>query len=110
MTNTFSKKTILPISEIVIQSGVNIRELDTDYVNDLMEAQLEYGESHWQTHWKERPKINQDGVLFSGFHTITAAKCNFGNGHEISFQVVEGDPYLLAACENASHGKTPHQC
>ena len=105
MTNTVSENTILPISGITILSDVNIRELDTDYVNDLMEAQLEYGESHWQTHWKEMPKINQDGILFSGFHTITAAKRNFGNKHQVSFQVVEGNPYLLAACENASHGK-----
>ena len=105
MTNTVSESTILPISEIAILFEVNIRELDTDYVSELMQAQFEYGESHWQTHWKEKPKINQDGVLFSGFHTITAAKRNFGNDHEVSFQVVEGDPYLLAACENAVHGK-----
>ncbi len=105
MTNTVSESTILPISEIAILFDVNIRELDTDYVSELMHAQFEYGESHWQTHWKEKPKINQDGILFSGFHTITAAKRNFGNDHEVSFQVVEGDPYLLAACENAVHGK-----
>ena len=105
MTNTVSDSTAFPISEIAILSDVNIRELDADYVSELMQVQIEYGESHWQTHWKEKPKINQDGVLFSGFHTITAAKRNFGNDHEVSFQVVEGDPYLLAACENASHGK-----
>ena len=105
MTHTVSESTILPISEITLRLDVNIRELDTDYVGELMEAQSEYGESHWQTHWKEKPKINQDGILFSGFHTITAAKRNFGNAHEVDFQVVEGDPYLLAACENAVHGK-----
>ena len=105
MTNTVSESTILPISEIALLADVNIRELDTDYVSELMQAQFEYGESHWQTHWKEKPKINQDGILFSGFHTITAAKRNFGNDHEVSFQIVEGDPYLLAACENAVHGK-----
>ena len=105
MTNTVSESTILPISEIAILFEVNIRELDTDYVSELMQAQIEYGESDWQTHWKEKPKINQDGILFSGFHTITAAKRNFGNDHEVSFQIVEGDPYLLAACENAVHGK-----
>ena len=105
MTNTVSDGTTFPISEVAILSDVNIRELDADYVSELMQVQIEYGESHWQTHWKEKPKINQDGVLFSGFHTITAAKRNFGNDHEVSFQVVEGDPYLLAACENAAHGK-----
>ena len=105
MTNTVSESTLLPILEIAILFDVNIRELDTDYVSELMQAQIEYGESDWQTHWKEKPKINQDGILFSGFHTITAAKRNFGNDHEVSFQIVEGDPYLLAACENAVHGK-----
>ena len=105
MTNAVSESTILPISEITILFDVNIRELDTDYVSELIQAQFEYGESHWQAHWKEKPKINQDGILFSGFHTITAAKRNFGNEHQVSFQVVEGDPYLLAACENAVHGK-----
>ena len=72
MTNTVSEITILPISEITIRSDVNIRELDTDYVSELMQAQFEYGEAHWHTQWKEKPKINQDGILFSGFHTITA--------------------------------------
>ena len=43
--------------------------------------------------------------LFSGFHTVTAAQRNFGESHEIGFLVIEGNPYLLAACENASHGK-----
>ena len=105
MTNTVSESTILPISGITITPDVNIRELDTDYVSELMQAQVEYGEAHWQTQWKEKPKINQDGILFSGFHTITAAQRNFGNAHEVFFQVVEGNPYILAACENAVHGK-----
>ena len=105
MLNKFSDVSRLPISEIIIKADVNIRELDPDYVSELMQAQLEYGEGVWQSQWKEKPKINQEGILFSGFHTVTAAQRNFGNDHEIYFQVVEGDSYLLAAGENATHGK-----
>ena len=105
MLNKFSDVSRLPISEITIKADVNIRELDPDYVSGLMQAQLEYGESVWQSQWKEKPKINQEGILFSGFHTVTAAQRNFGNDHEIYFEVVEGDSYLLAAGENATHGK-----
>ena len=95
----------LPISEITRNPDVNIRELDEKYVNELAESQLNYGKDHWQQHWKEIPKLNQEHILFSGFHTIAAAHREFGNDHVVEFQVVEGNPYLLAACENASHGK-----
>ena len=36
MTNTVSESTILPISEIALLADVNIRELDTDYVSELI--------------------------------------------------------------------------
>ena len=105
MLNTFLDVSRLKVSEIRVNPDVNIRELDSDYVAELMQSQLEYGEGVWQSQWKEKPKINQDGVLFSGFHTIAAVERNFGIDHEVYFEVVEGDPYLLAAGENSTHGK-----
>ena len=105
MLNTFSDVSRLKVSEVRVNPDVNIRELDSDYVAELMQSQLEYGEGVWQSQWKEKPKINQDGVLFSGFHTIAAVERNFGIDHEVYFEVVEGDPYLLAAGENSTHGK-----
>ena len=101
----FSDVSRLKVSKIRVNPDVNIRELDSDYVAELMQSQLEYGEGVWQSQWKEKPKINQDGVLFSGFHTIAAVERNFGIDHEVYFEVVEGDPYLLAAGENSTHGK-----
>ena len=105
MLNTFLDVSRLKVSEITVNPDVNIRELDSDYVAELMQSQLEYGEGVWQSQWKEKPKINQDGVLFSGFHTIAAVERNFGTDHEVYFEVAEGDPYLLAAGENSTHGK-----
>ena len=105
MLNTFSDVSRLKVSEITVDPDVNIRELNSDYVAELMQSQLEYGEGVWQSQWKEKPKINQDGVLFSGFHTIAAVKRNFGIDHEVYFEVAEGDPYLLAAGENSTHGR-----
>ena len=105
MLNTFSDVSRLKVSEITVNPDVNIRELDFDYVAELMQSQLEYGEGVWQSQWKEKPKINQDGVLFSGFHTIAAVERNFGIDHEVYFEVAEGDSYLLAAGENATHGR-----
>ena len=105
MLNTFSDVSRLKVSEITVNPDVNIRELDSDYVAELMQSQLEYGEDVWQSQWKEKPKINQDRVLFSGFHTIAAVEFNFGIDHEVYFEVFKGDPYLLAAGENATHGR-----
>ena len=105
MLNTFSDVSRLKVSEIIVNPDVNIRELNSDYVAELMQSQLEYGEGVWQSQWKEKPKINQDGVLFSGFHTIAAVERNFGIDHEVYFEVAEGDPYLLAAGENSTHGR-----
>ena len=105
MSNQFPDVSRVSISEIRIIPEINIRELNLDYVAELMQSQLEYGEDVWQSQWKEKPKINQEGILFSGFHTIAAVERNFGIDHEVYFEVVEGSPYLLAAGENSTHGR-----
>ena len=53
---------LLPISEITINPDVNIRELDPNHIADLADAQKDYGETEWQKHWKELPKINDENI------------------------------------------------
>ena len=101
-------KVTVPIYDIVIDSHINTRELDEDVIEEYREAMLAYGVDNWQDHWNELPRITASKHLFSGFHTLTAAKTAFGADHVVRC-AVEGeayrDAYFLATSTNAQHGR-----
>lgn len=96
------------LDDILIDSRINTREIDEKTVAEYQADMLEYGEDTWQSRWKGIPKVTSAGQLWSGFHTLAAARQAFGPQHEIECEV-EGDTYhdafLLATGENADHGR-----
>ena len=98
----------VPIYDIVIDPHINTRELDEDVIEEYREAMREYGESDWQSFWNEAPRMTESGHLYSGFHTVTAAKREFGWEYEISV-VREGkdwrEAYFRATGMNGTHGR-----
>ena len=96
------------IGEVSIDPKISLRGIDADHVQDLMHAQLEYGESEWQDRWHGSLIITEDGHVVDGHHTLEAAMENFGKDHVVRFQV-QGktfrDAFFLATGTNASHGK-----
>ena len=39
------------INDVIIDPQISLRGIDDDHVENLAEAQLEYGESEWQDRW-----------------------------------------------------------
>ena len=96
------------IGEVVIDPKISLRGIDDDHVQDLMHAQLEYGESEWQERWQGTLIITEDFHVVDGHHTLEAARNNFGDDHCVKFEVrgkTFRDAYFLATGTNASHGK-----
>ena len=96
------------IGEVVIDPKISLRGIDDDHVQDLMHAQLEYGESEWQERWQGTLIITEDFHVVDGHHTLEAARVNFGDDHLVKFEVrgkTFRDAYFLATGTNASHGK-----
>ena len=117
MSNQLSEQTVSPrgesrivtrkISEIIIDPTINTREVDSDIVVEYKDAIEGYG-AKWQESWNELPRITESNHLWSGFHTISAARLVFGDTW-ITRCVVEGeterDAYFLATRTNARHGR-----
>ena len=102
------------IEDIILDPNINTREVDSDIVVEYQESINGYHRevvqgngSSWQDHWNELPRITKSNHLWSGFHTVTAAREVFSGG-EIRC-IVEGethrDAYFLATRTNAQHGR-----
>ena len=96
------------INDVIIDPQISLRGIDDDHVENLAEAQLEYGESEWQKRWHGSLIITADDYVVDGHHTLKAAEKNFGSEHIITFEV-QGktfrDAFFLATGTNAAHGK-----
>ena len=96
------------INDVIIDPKISLRGIDNDHVENLAEAQLEYGESEWQDRWQGSLIITADDYVVDGHHTLKAAEKNFGSEHVITFEV-QGktfrDAFFLATGTNAAHGK-----
>ena len=117
MSNQLSEQTVSPrgesrivtrkISEIIIGPAINTREVDSDIVVEYKDAIEGYG-AKWQESWNELPRITESNHLWSGFHTISAARLVFGDTW-ITRCVVEGETereaFFLATRTNAQHGR-----
>ena len=129
MTSTTTQTTqpeITPISEseniitrkiedIILDPKINTREVDSeilgeykDVINSYHREVVQGNGTSWQDHWNELPRITKSNHLWSGFHTVTAAREVFSVGGEIRC-IVEGenyrDAYFLATRTNAQHGR-----
>ena len=95
------------IGEIILDPKINTREVDSGIVVEYKEAIEGYG-AKWQDHWNELPHITESNHLWSGFHTISAARLVFGDTW-VTRCIVEGethrDAYFLATRTNAQHGR-----
>lgn len=98
---------ILRINEIILDPKINTRDVDSDIVVEYKDAISGYGDT-WQDHWNELPRITESNHLWSGFHTINAARLVFGDRGKIKC-VIEGknerDAYFLATKTNTQHGR-----
>ena len=101
-------KVTVPIHDIIIDTRINTRELDEAVIEEYRESIREYGKENWQSFWNEFPRMTESGHLYSGFHTVTAAKREFGQEYKISV-VQEGkdwrDAYFHATRMNGTHGR-----
>ena len=70
----------LAISEITLDDTINTRPINYEIAAEYREAMLAYGVDNWQDHWNELPRITASKHLFSGFHTVTAAKTRVWGG------------------------------
>ena len=99
------------IGEIILDPKINTREVDSGIVVEYKDAIQGYG-AKWQDHWNELPHITESGHLWSGFHTISAARLVFGDTWATRC-IVEGetdrDAYFLATPRQRSAWQTPHQ-
>ena len=97
------------IREITIDHSINtLPQLNDDIVKEYREVMSDYGKDDWQDEWLEYPKVTVDKHLWSGFHTIAAARLEFGDDHEVEFEVegkTRDDALLLATKENAKRGR-----
>ena len=96
----------LKIEEIKVDPKINIRDVNMARVAEYLSDMTEYGDE-WQKYWKEKPIITEDNWLWSGFHTIEAARMAFGADSTIEVNV-EGsnwdDAYYHSVGTNADHG------
>ena len=103
------------IGEIILDPKINTREVDSeilgeykDVINSYHREVVQGNGTSWQDHWNELPRITKSNHLWSGFHTVTAAREVFSVGGEIRC-IVEGenyrDAYFLATRTNAQHGR-----
>ena len=102
------QQVVKPISDIIIKPEINTRQIADMIVDEYADAMNEYGADDWQTNWGEYPKITEDLHLFSGFHTIEAAKKAFGADHLVAFNVDGKDlrqAFFRACAENSKHGR-----
>ena len=112
----------LKIEDIILDPNINTREIDSEIVVEYQESINGYHRqvqgngtswvvqgngTSWQDHWNELPRITKSNHLWSGFHTVTAAREVFSGG-EIRC-IVEGetyrDAYFLATGTNTQHGR-----
>ena len=97
----------LRINEIILDPKINTRDVDSDIVVEYKDAISGYGNT-WQDHWNELPRITESNHLWSGFHTINAARLVFGDRGKVKC-VIEGknerDAYFLATKTNTQHGR-----
>ena len=100
---------VFKISQIIVDMDINtIPKLDETLVEEYRADMIDYGVGIWQDEWKGEIKISKDMYLWSGFHTIEAAKRAFGNTHEVTVDIHGDDrnaAYLLATGENAHRGR-----
>ncbi len=96
------------ISDIIIDPEINTRAIDTETVQEYKESIEGYG-ADWQNRWAEHPRITKSNHLWSGAHTVTAAKLVFRMPNDTIEVVIEGedkrDAYFLATRCNAQHGR-----
>ena len=96
------------ISDIIIDPEINTRAIDTETVQEYKESIEGYG-ADWQNRWAENPRITKSKHLWSGAHTVTAAKLVFRMPNDTIEVVIEGedkrDAYFLATRCNAQHGR-----
>ena len=97
----------LKVKEIKIDNEINIRDLDLAKITEYAADMVNYGEKDWQKFWLGMPIVTEDNHLWSGFHTVHAAKQAFGENHRIELKV-EGaewlDAYKKATGTNSTHG------
>lgn len=95
------------LESIIMDDEVRLRDINCHRTREMSCAMRRYGEDKWQKNWNGIPIMTESNHLWSGFHTITAAKSAFGKDHEIEV-AVEGktkrDAYLLITGTNATHG------
>lgn len=103
-----SETTTIRISDIIIDPEINTRIIDTETVQEYKESIEGYG-AKWQDNWGEYPRITKSKHLWSGAHTLTAAKMVFLQPNAEIKVIIEGedkrDAYFNATRCNAQHGR-----
>lgn len=100
------KLTDIRIGDIRIDWDLNPRLKDIGLI-DTYEADIrEYGEQ-WQCYWGEKPKITEDSILYSGFHTVSAVKRIFDEDYRLLVTIGGKGRRAaqLLACSQNAHGK-----
>ena len=98
MKNAFESR-VMTLGDIVLSETDNVREIDEEMVEAYAEDMQEYGVNQWQSHWGQRMSVVQvddEYVLYSGFHTYRAARESFGSAHQVSVNVYLGDKNVCA--------------
>lgn len=96
------------IKSIIIDHDLSARAdgINPELVREYAGWIKGYGKD-WQDIWRGIPIITESGHLWSGFHTIEAAKLVFGEKHIVTFKVNgkdRHDAYQLACGTNSTHG------
>ena len=94
------------IKSIIIDPEVPIREIDPYLVKAYAEDIRNYGKQ-WQKFWKGKILVTESFHLWSGFHTIEAARSVFGERHMIHVRIegdTKEDAIRLVTGTNATHG------
>ena len=106
-TYTEGEAITVPLGNIRILPGVNMREVDPVIVAEYVVAMNGYGPLHVNDRWGQPLSITTCGILVNGGHTHAAAVEAFGQGFEFNCIVNgtgEAEAYLLAATHNGKHG------
>ena len=98
----------MKLNEIQIDWTINPRIRDDALIKKYENLIRGYGEN-WQAGcWGERPRVTEDGWLYSGFHTVSACLEIFEEDETILVEV-QGDGHRAAkllACGQNAHGKS----
>ena len=97
----------IPLGDIVIIPGVNVRALNAGIVAEYAEVMTAYGRDKTSEAWGQPLSITTDGILVNGFHTHAAALEAFGSNLHFKCSVQgtgEAEAHLLAATHNGQHG------